>query len=61
MENLYDRKDELDEIIDGIDKIIDGYSIKDRYYIDSLNEIKYEAQNELEEVEEKLWKYEQDE
>lgn len=59
MDSLYERKDELDEIINGLDSIIDN--IKDKYFIDTLNETKYEAQNELDEVEERIWKYEQEE
>ena len=47
-----DRYDELDNIINSIDILIDEISDKD--YIDRLNEIKFEAENELEEVSEKL-------
>lgn len=44
--------DELDNIVSSINILIDDISDKD--YIDRLNEIKYEAQNELDEVAEKL-------
>lgn len=46
--------DELDNIVNSIDVLIDETT--DRYYIDRLNEIKYEAQNELDEVSEILQK-----
>lgn len=51
---LQDRYDELDNIILGIDDIVEN--IKDKYYIDILNELKYEAQREQEEIEERLQK-----
>lgn len=47
-----DKYDELDNIISSIDMLIDETTDKD--YIDRLNEIKFDAQNELEEVSEKL-------
>ena len=47
-----ERYDELDNIVTTIDGLID--EISDKYYIDCLNEIKFEAQNELDEVEEQL-------
>lgn len=56
---MQDRYDELENIIDTLDSLIDD--ITDRYYIDVLNDIKYEAQKELEEVEEQLYKEEQEE
>jgi len=43
---------ELDNIVRSIDEILSD--IRDRYYIDMLNEIKFEAKNQLEEVQEKL-------
>lgn len=48
------RFDELDNIINSIDILIDEISDKD--YMDRLNEIKFDAENELEEVSEKLEK-----
>lgn len=51
---MQDKYDELDNIINTLDNLID--EITDRYYIDMLNELKFEAQNELEEVEEQLQK-----
>lgn len=50
--NLQDRYDELDTIIRELDYLID--EINDKYYIDIFNDTKFEAQNELEEVREKL-------
>ena len=47
-----ERYDELDNIVKSIDVLIDD--ITDKYYIDMLNEIKFEAQNELEELKEIL-------
>ena len=47
-----ERYDELDNIVTTIDLLID--EISDKYYIDYLNEIKFEAQNELDEVSEQL-------
>lgn len=50
--NYQSKYDELDNIVNSINILIDD--ISDKYYIDRLNEIKYEAQNELDEVAEKL-------
>lgn len=47
-----DKYDELDNIVRTLDILIDD--INDKYYIDLINDIKYEAENELEEVAEKL-------
>ena len=47
-----DRYDELDNIVRTLDILVDD--INDKYYIDLINDIKYEAENELEEVAEKL-------
>lgn len=47
-----EKYDELDNIISSINILVD--EIKDTDYIYMLNEIKYQAQNEMEEVEEKL-------
>ena len=44
--------DELDNIVRTLDVLIDETA--DKYYIDILNDIKFEAQNELEEVQEEL-------
>lgn len=50
--NYQERYDELDNIVSSIDILVDD--ISDKYYIDMLNEIKFEAQIEREEVEERL-------
>lgn len=47
-----DRYDELDNIIRTLDILVDDTN--DKYYIDLINDIKFEAENELEEVAEKL-------
>ncbi len=47
-----DRYDELDNIVRTLDILVDD--INDKYYIDLINDIKFEAENELEEVSEKL-------
>jgi ElaB/YqjD/DUF883 family membrane-anchored ribosome-binding protein len=46
--DLQDKYDELDNIITTLDSLID--EITDRDYIDQLREIKWQAENELEEV-----------
>lgn len=47
-----DRYDELDNIVRTLDILVDD--INDKYYKDLINDIKFEAENELQEVEEKL-------
>ena len=47
-----DRYDELDNIIRTLDMLVED--LNDKYYIDWINDIKFEAENELEEVSEKL-------
>lgn len=47
-----EKYDELDNVISSIDILVD--EIRDKYYIDMLNEIKFEAQIEREEVAERL-------
>lgn len=50
--NYQERYDELDNIVSSINILID--EISDKNYIGQLELIKYEAQNELDEVAEKL-------
>lgn len=50
--DLQDRYDELDSLISSINSLIDD--LTDKNYIEQLELIKYEAQNEFEEVSEKL-------
>lgn len=50
--DIQDRFDELDNIVRTLDILVDN--INDKYYIDLINDIKFEAENELEEVAEKL-------
>lgn len=47
-----DRYDELDNIVRTLDILVD--EINDKYYIDLINDIKFEAENELQEVAENL-------
>lgn len=53
-----ERYDELDNIIRTLDNLVDD--ITDKNYIDMLNEIKFEAEDELEKVEEILYRQEQE-
>lgn len=59
IDDLYNKKDELEEIIDKMDILIDD--ITDVDYKDTFKEIKYDAQSELEEVDEQISKLEKDE
>lgn len=52
--NYQERYDELDHIVNSIDILVED--INDKYYIEMLKELKFEAQNELEEVKEQLQK-----
>ena len=57
--NYYDKYDELYNIVSTLDCLVD--ETKDQYYKDVLNEIKYEAQTELDGVEEKIAEIEREE
>lgn len=57
--DYYDRSDELEDIVNTLDRLVDD--IKDQYYKDVLNDIKYSAQMELDEVEEKIAEIEREE
>lgn len=50
--NTQDRYDELDNIVRTLDILADD--INDKYYIDLINDIKFEAENELDKVREKI-------
>lgn len=50
--DLQDKYDELDNLISTLNVLIDD--LTDRNYIDQLELIKFEAQNELDEVSEQL-------
>lgn len=50
--DLQDKYDELDNFIDGLSGLIDDSP--NRYYADQLELIKFEAQNEFDEVSEQL-------
>lgn len=49
---LQDRYDELDNLISSLNSLMD--ELTDKNYIEQLELIKYEAQNEFEEVSEQL-------
>lgn len=57
--DLYNKKDELEEIINKMDTLIDD--VTDVDYKDTFKEIKYDAESELEEVDEQISKLEQKE
>ena len=57
--DLQEKYDELDNIVSTLDILID--EISDKYYIDMLNEIKFEAQDQRDEIEEQLHKQEEKE
>ena len=50
--DLQEEYDELDNIISTLDTLMS--EIKDKYYIDSLNDLKFEAQTRLDEIEPEL-------
>lgn len=52
MSNNQEKYDELDNIIRTIDSLVND--IADKYYIDVLNSIKYEAQTDMKEIGEEL-------
>lgn len=51
--DLQDKYDELQNIVTVIDNLTEEISSK--YYIDCLNEVKFEVQNELTQIEEQLY------
>lgn len=59
MNNWQERFDDLDNIVRTLDVLID--EVKDKYYFDALNEIRCEAQNDLEKAEEELTKEQEEE
>lgn len=50
--DLQGKYDELDNIVNTLDVLIDETT--DKYFIDMLSELKFEAQNELEEIQEEI-------
>lgn len=59
IDDLYNKKDELEEIIDKMDTLIDD--VTDVDYKETFRVIKYDAESELEEVDEQISKLEQKE
>jgi hypothetical protein len=57
--NYQDRYDELENIDNTLGMLVD--EITDKYYIDMLNQLRFEAQDELEEVSERLYEEENSE
>lgn len=55
--DLYDEQSELYDIVTTLDRLQDD--VKNQYYKDVINEIKYEAQTQLDEVEDAIYKQEQ--
>ena len=47
-----DRYDELDNIVSTLNVLVND--ITDKYYIDMLNDLKYQAQKEMEDLEKEL-------
>lgn len=56
---LYEKANELQNIVDTLDMLVD--ETKNKYYKDMLNELKYEAKKELEEVEDEIYTIEEEE
>ena len=52
--DLQEKYDELDNIISTLNVLVE--EIEDKEYIEQLREIKYQAENEMEEVEKELQK-----
>lgn len=59
IDDLYNKKDELEEIIDKMDTLIDD--VTDVDYKETFRVIKYDAESELEEVDEQISKLEKKE
>ena len=59
LEELRNKYDELDNIISSLNSLMDD--LTDKNYIEQLEPIKYEAQNELDEIEPQIQKLEEEE
>jgi hypothetical protein len=59
--NLYEKVDDLENIVDTIENLISELNKENQYYIENLNDIKLEAFGELEEARQKLAKKEKEE
>lgn len=59
LEELRNKYDELDNIISSLNSLMDD--LTDKNYIEQLELIKYEAQNELDEIEPQIQKLEEEE
>lgn len=56
--NLYEKVDDLENIVDTIENLISELNKENQYYIENLNDIKLEAFGELEESRQELAKQE---
>lgn len=59
LEELRNKYDELDNIISSLNSLMDD--LTDKNYIEQLELIKFEAQNELDEIEPQIQKLEEEE
>lgn len=59
LEELRNKYDELDNIISSLNSLMDD--LTDKNYIEQLELIKYETQNELDEIEPQIQKLEEEE
>lgn len=59
LEELRNKYDELDNIISSLNSLMDD--LTDKNYIEQLEPIKYEAQDELDEIEPQIQKLEEEE
>lgn len=50
--NIQERYDELDSIVRTLDELMS--IVKDKYYYEALQELKYEAENDIESLEDVL-------
>ncbi len=57
--DIYDRHGELEEIVDTLDSLADD--VTDKYYKDMINDLKYEVQTDLDEVDKEISKLEKKE
>lgn len=54
--NYQNQYDELENIVETLGTLVD--EISDKYFIDMINQLRFEAQDQLEEVEERIYKEE---
>lgn len=59
--SLYEKVDDLENIVDTIENLISELNKENQYYIENLNDIKLEAFGELEEARQELARQEREE